>query len=172
MPGTPDPVLGSDALTLAVALLGAVAVVAVLVLLDRHDSLLEPRWSALVAGVTYGVGFTLLWAGVLAVFRPHLLPDSGAWLVALAPVVVGLQAAVPVYGYVRWRLVLPMVALLPLTALVFWLTLRVGGESDGYLIYTVFSGVYTLPGLLVLAGIELGVKELRRRIADETGGGS
>ena len=164
--------LGSDALTLAVALLGAVAVVAVLVLLDRHDSLLEPRWSALVAGVTYGVGFTLLWAGVLAVFRPHLLPDSGAWLVALAPVVVGLQAAVPVYGYVRWRLVLPMVALLPLTALVFWLTLRVGGESDGYLLYTVFSGVYTLPGLLVPAGTELGVKELRRRIADEPRGGS
>ena len=163
MPGTPDPVLGSDALTLAVAALGGVAVVGLLVLFERGDSLLGSHGGVLAAGTGYGIGFTLLWAGVLVAFRPHLLPDSGYWLVALAPVVVGLQAAIPLYGYARWRLVLPIVALGPLTALVFWLVLRVGGESDGYLLYVFLGSAYALPGLLVLTGIELGVRELRAR---------
>jgi len=164
VPGTPDPVLGSDALTLAVALLGAAVVVAVPVLLARRDRLPSPPWSALAAGAAYGIGFTLLWASVLAVFRPVDVPTSGYGLIALALVVVGLQAAIPVYSYARRRLVLPLVALLPLTVLVFWLTLHVGGESDGYLLYTVLGGVYVLPGLLALAGLELGGRELWRRV--------
>jgi hypothetical protein len=172
MPGTPDPVLGSDALTFAVALLGAAVVVGFLVLLERRGRLHEPHWSALAVGAAYGIGSTLLWAGVLAVFAPRLLPDSGAWLVALAPVVVGLQAAVPVYGYARWRLVAPMAALVPLTMLVFWLVLRVGGESDGYLLYVFLGSAYALPGLLVLTGIELGARELRRRLANDPDDGS
>lgn len=161
---TPDPVLGSDALTFLAAVTLAAPAVALPVLLARRGRLPGPRRVALAAGTAYGMGCTLLWATVLLLAAPRLLPGGAALgFVVAATVVVGLQAAIPWYCYARWRLRLPLVGLFGLTTLVCYLCLQVGGESDGYLLYALL-GSYALPGLCLLVGLELGGRELGKRV--------
>ena len=162
MPGTPDPVLGSDAVTLAVAAAAAVPV-GLLPLLVRRRLTTGRRTTALLGGAAYGGLCSLLWVLVRLVAAPRLLPDSPLetlWLAVISAAVVGLQAVVAGYLHDRFRLRLPLAGLYGLTMLVLFTCLRVGGESPGYLLY-LFAVPFAVIGLSLLGALELGGRRLK-----------
>lgn len=169
MPGTPDPVLGSDVLTFAIALLGAVPLTFLPVAVHRYTDL-DVRLALLVGGAGYGVVCSTVWATSLAVAGPWLLPDGVAATVgagALAAAAVGLPASVAWYADERWRLDVPPVTLFGLTVLILFTCLRIGGESDGYLLYANVVAPLSLVWLAVASGVELGARKLWSRIGDD-----
>lgn len=162
MPGTPDPVLGSNAVTLAAAAAAAVPV-GLLPLLVRRRLTVSRETTALLGGAAYGGLCSLLWVLVRLVVAPHLLPDSPLetlWLVVLSAAVVGLQAALTGYLHDRFRLRLPLAGFYGLTILVLFTCLRVGGESPGYLLY-LFVVPFAVVGLTLLGALELGGRRLK-----------
>ncbi|WP_134670512.1 hypothetical protein [Halorussus marinus] len=159
MPGTPDPALGSEALTVAIAC-GAGAFAAAMPFAVR-ERLPAPWAFAVGGGLAYAAVSLGVWAG--ARFVTDLFPTATArvWLLvggATAVVLVG-HAAIPYYAYARWGLVAPLAGLFGATALVWYLFLRVGGESDPLAIYPFF-GAAVVAGLCVLALVEAGVRRL------------
>ena len=156
MPGSPDPVLGSDPLTIAVAafVAGAFAVLPA-VFRNRFG---EPRGLALAGGLAYAVVCLSAWAGarfVTDAFAAGMTADPatfGAWLLVGA-LVLGAQAAVPYYCFARWRLVAPLAGLFVVTVLVLPPFLSVRGESDPLALYALIFGpiLVGLTGLVALA---------------------
>lgn len=165
MPGTPDPALGSDLLTRAAALLAAVAIVSLSFVLDRKS----PRRLAVGGGVAYA-GFCLAcWLGarlLTGMFTSALVesPGMGSLLVLGALVVLGAQAAVPLYAYRRYGTVAPLAGLALATGIVVYAFLRVNGETDPLGLYTLFFGPMTVVALTLLAGVELGGRRLYRSV--------
>lgn len=167
MPGSPDPVLGSEPLTVAAAALLAAVVVGVAVL--SRDRLPNPPLVAVAGGLAYGIGCVTLWAGVRAAtgaFASSIVENPGvlAVLVVVGTLAIALQAAIPVYLYVSRGIVAPMVALFLATTLVAYLFLRVRGESDPLGLYVLFSPA-VISAVSVLGGLELGVRYLSDRSA-------
>jgi len=157
MPGTPDPVLGSDALTLAVAC--AAGALAASVPVARRERLPAPRAFALAGGFAYAAVSLGVWAGARFATDSFAIapPDVWAGVVAIGAAVLAAHAAVPYYAYARWRLVAPLAGLFGATVLILSLFLRVGGESDPLAIY-LFFGVAVVAGLCLLAVVEAGVR--------------
>lgn len=166
MAGTPDPVLGSEWLTLLVAALAGAAVAGG-VLLRVGGGRQQPQLRRLLAGgLAYAVGCLALWAAVRAVAEPATFgaysPGGFFGFLALATVVLGLQFALPVYLYARWRLLAPMVGLFAATALAVYLFLRVGGETDVLWLYAVLFGPAAVGSIAVAALLEGGVRRVGR----------
>ena len=160
MPGTPDPVLGSDAFTWVVAGLVGAAVAATPYLV--RDRLPAPGRLAIGGGVAYAALCLAVWAGVRAVAdaflsafleRPSLLV---LWL-ALAGAVLALQAAVPLYLLARKGMVLLLVGLFVATTVTLALFLQVGGETDALVIYPLVFGPALVAATWVAALPEAGL---------------
>lgn len=166
MPGTPDPVLGSDALTFAVACAAAALVASVPFAL--RDRLPVSTRLAIGGGLGYGAFCLGTWAGaryyadafVTSLFdRPEFLVG----LLLVSVVVLGAHAAIPYYLYARWYLVAPLVGLFAITTLLVDVFLRVRGESDPLGLYVLFFGPVVVVGLCVLGSLEVGVRRLLAR---------
>lgn len=161
MPGSPDPVLGSDALTVVVAAVVAAGVVALPLL--RSGARRDPRTDAVGGGVAYACLCIGTWAGVRFLtdsFVSSLFerPLHLAGLLAFAALVFALQAAIPLFLYARYGLASPLAALFGLTTLVLFVFLRVRGESDPLALYVLFFGPLLVGGLVAVALVELGVR--------------
>jgi len=157
MPGTPDPALGSEALTLAVACAAGALVASVPVAL--RERLSAPLTLALAGGLAYAAISLGAWAGARIATDTFPTASARVWLLvgaASAIVLIG-HAAIPYYAYARWRLVAPLAGLFAATVLVFSVFLRVGGESDPLAIYPFF-GAAVVAGLCVLGLAEAGVR--------------
>ncbi|MDS0298700.1 hypothetical protein NDI76_08090 [Halogeometricum sp. S1BR25-6] len=159
MPGTPNPVLGSDALTAAVSLLAAAVAV---VLAVRSRDAASPRVLALGGGVGYAVLAVGLWFVVRLVAGQFSQYSASAaeWvgIVLLSAAVVALHAGLALYLHARWRYLTPLAALFAVTALLAWLFLRVGGETDPLVIYAILFGPAVPLFFLALAAAEYGVR--------------
>jgi len=163
MAGTPDPALGSSALTVAVACVVALAVTATPLILVARDRLPSPRRLAAVGGLAYALVCLGSWAGARLLtdaFVRSMVEDppvlAGVLLAGAA--VLTLQAAIPLYLYASERLYAPLAALFAVTVLVEWAFLRVRGESDPLGLYALFFGPFVVAGLLVVGGAEVGVR--------------
>ncbi len=163
MPGSPDPVLGSDALTLAVAcVVGALVATAPY---GFRESLPRPVAFGIGGGAVYAVLCLAAWAGARLVtdaFVAGMAADPATllgWTLAGA-VVLGAQAAIPYYLYARWRLVVPLAALFVVTVLILPPFLGVRGESDPIGLYVlVFGPMFAI--LTALVGLaEFGVRRV------------
>ncbi|SFR42525.1 hypothetical protein [Halogeometricum limi] len=162
MPGTPDPVLGSSLLTHVVA--GLVAGGAVLLAL-HYRSRTTPRRLALAGGTAYAVAAILLW-GVVRVatneFAQLAIPSlpTFAAVVLASGLVVFAHTALALYFHARFGYLTPLVVLFGATAFLVWVFLHVRGESDPIGLYWLLFGPAILTALLVLAGVEYGVRLL------------
>ncbi|WP_135825908.1 hypothetical protein [Halorussus ruber] len=155
MPGSPDPILGSDAANVGVSTLVAVLFVALPYLLrDRLD---DSRRFALGGGLAYALTCLAAWAGsrvATDAFAAGMAADAGTFLgwSAAALVVLGAQAAIPYYCVARWRLVAPLAALFAVTVLILPPFLSVRGESDPLGLYVLVFGPL-LVGLTCLGAV-------------------
>lgn len=161
MPGSPDPVLGSDALTFAVAC--ALAALVASLPYGFRKSLPRPIAFGIGGGAVYAALCLAAWAGARAVtdaFVAGMAADPATllgWTLAGA-VVLGAQAAIPYYLYARWRLVVPLAALFVVTVLILPPFLSVRGESDPLGLYVLVFGPL-LALLTALVGLaEFGVR--------------
>ncbi len=162
MPGTPDPVLGSDPLTLVVA--GALSILVV----GSFASLVSrSEMSAiLLAGIGaagYGLFATGVWASVRRGFGhitldPMAEPLAFASLILLAGGLLGVQAAIPFFLYARSGFLAPMVGFVAISTLLLFVFLRVGGETDPLALFGFGFAPFFLGGLLALAALEAGVR--------------
>ncbi|USZ67988.1 hypothetical protein NGM10_14790 [Halorussus salilacus] len=169
MPGTPDPVVGSDAATFAVAC-GVGALAASLPYAFR-GRLAAPRRVALGGGVASAALGLGAWAGARFAtnsFAPSLLgsPEHFLGLLAWSALVLGAQAGLALYLFARWGLAVPLAELLAGTTLVLYAFLRVRGESDPLALYALFFGPLFVAGMLAASLAELGV---RRAVARARG---
>ena len=161
MPGTPDPVLGNDALTLAVAC--AVGVLVAAAPLVLQESLPRNTVFAFYGGLAYAVLGLAAWAGARVVtdaFVDSMTADVGiflGWTLAAA-LVLGAQAGIPYYFYARWRLVVPLAVLFVVTVLILPLFLGVRGESDPLALYVIFFGPMLVGGTCLVGLVEFAVR--------------
>lgn len=159
MPGNPEPVLGSEVLTLGVAFAGAVLLVSLLY--TFLEKLPAPIPFALGGGLSYAVICLGIWAGVRYVgdaFANFGSRASFAGWVLLGALVLGAQAAVALYLYAQQNLLTPLAGLVVLTTVVIFLFLRIGGETDPLALYALFIGPLMIGLLCVIALGEFGIK--------------
>lgn len=162
--GSPDPVLGSDQVTLVVSLALAVLVVATFLAVDRDRDGITGR-----VAVALGAGYATLCIGVWAGARivapvPLLERGIGALLVLflIAGLPLCLQAAIPARLYGRNRLVTPLGWLVFVTTLLLTALLGVRGESDPLGLYVVFFP-HVVAGYALLGGGEWVLRTLGAR---------
>lgn len=163
MPGTPDYVLGTLAATYLVASTVGLLVVSIPFVL--RDRLPGPRPLALSGGLVYALCCLGVWAGVryaVDAFASSLFEQPLALVVLLlgSVVVLGAQAAIPLYLNARWSLLTPLAGLFVLTTLVLVAFLQVRGESDPLALYVLFFGPLLLGGVCILALLEIGFRRL------------
>jgi len=161
MPGSPDPVLGSELLTRLVAVTAATLVVVV----AAGPTSGESRRLAAVVGAGYATICVGCWAGARLLadaFASGMTdaPLSAAGYVLLAAGLLAVQAAVPVYAYRRYGAVVPLLALTAVTYFVVDTFLRVRGETDPLGLYALIFGPLVLVGLGVLVAAELAARWL------------
>jgi len=167
MQGTPDPVLGSEPLTLAVAVVIGTFVGSIPFVVERR---LSPRRYAAVGGALYAAVVTTLWAlpriGVegLGCSLPGDLATCGPLALVGVAVLVG-QAAVALYAYAEYGSVVPLAATVVVTVLLSWTFLRIRGESDPMALYALFFGP-AFVGFTVLLGIAEAL--VRRAVASSS----
>ncbi|WP_416841174.1 hypothetical protein [Haloferax sp. DFSO52] len=157
MPGTPDPVLGSQILTHAFA--SAVGLVLVGVAYVYRERIARDRLLPAVVGVGYATATLAVWAAARVVtdamrdtgFTENLLATAGILVFSF------LLLAGFVYGtarlYARYGLVVPLIGLFGVTELVWWAFLHVRGESDALGMFVFFGPMFVAIVLLV-TGIE------------------
>lgn len=156
MPGTPDPLLGSRLANWGVAL--ALSLLLVLGPL-RYSRRATPGRLAAASGVlAAAVGLTV-WAlprVATGAFGQFSYPDPvvALGLYAVGTVVLAVQVAGPVYGFLRYGLVSPLAAAVGATALAAFLFFQLGGETESFGLYVLFSPlvVAVILGVAVLEG--------------------
>lgn len=158
MPGTPNPVLGSERLTLVVGVLvGTIFVILPRTLADYFS---DPFVLAVVGGATYALVCLLSWFGARGFAGSFASAKSNVWAAALlaGPTVLGAQAAIPYYFYARWEFLAPLAVLFVVTVLLLPPLLSVRGESDPLALYAFFFGPMLIGGTLLVALVEFGVR--------------
>ncbi|GAB3420081.1 hypothetical protein GCM10027435_22310 [Haloparvum alkalitolerans] len=164
MPGTPDPVLGSDAATLVASVLLAVATTAAAAWrASGTQRASRPLRTATLLGVAHGAVLVGGWALVRTVAgrfwtAPTAAPGEFLLVVVGGLLVVTLQAAVSLGWLAARGVVSPTVGLAAATALVWFLILRVGGESDPLGLYALAFGPVVVAALLGLGAAEWAVR--------------
>lgn len=159
MPGTPDPVLGSDGLTLLVAMSVGVVLGVLPWLWGRRGPLPPVRRLAIAGGAATASLGLASWAGArIASPGDIILASMGAGdaaaVVGLTALVLGLLGALPWYCYGRWGLRSPLLGLVASTTLVIDAFLRVGGETDPIGLFSFLYGPIMIVAIALLAGIE------------------
>lgn len=167
MPGTPDPVLGSDGLTMVVSALVAVVAVASILVATRRSS--DSFRTALTAGLGYAALTVFTWLGARVVASAPIVdpltdPAMAGFYALVGGVMLCLQAAVPAYLYARWRLMAPLVGLVVATTVVLFAFLRVAGETDPLSLYLVLGPVVSA-ALAVIGAVEMGIRQVFDRIS-------
>lgn len=162
MPGTPDPVLGSEALTWGIAFLLSALIVGGFVYVASRWTNSTVVLTALGAGV-YGLFAVGLWAGVRLVFHQFALspvtePLQFAWLIVVAGGVIAVYAVIPFYLFARFTFVAPMIGFTAISTFLLFLFLRVGGESDPLGLFGVGFAPVFFGVLIVLGFLEAGVR--------------
>ncbi|WP_411966717.1 hypothetical protein [Haloferax sp. YSSS75] len=162
MPGTPDPVLGSQLLTHAVA--SAVGIVLVGVVYAARERIASERLLPAVLGAVFAAATLAVW-GVARVVTDAFPPGVTENPTAMGGVLVFslLVLAGFVYAtarlYARYGLVVPLVGLFGVTELVWWAFLHVRGESDALGMFVFFGPMFVAVVLLV-TGIEYIVRRV------------
>ncbi|KAB1196039.1 MULTISPECIES: hypothetical protein [Haloferax] len=156
MPGTPDPVLGSQIATHAVA--SAVGFVLVAVVYVNQKRIARDRLLPALLGVVYATATLTVWAIARALtdtFPPAVTENPTAVVGILVFSLLVLTGFV--YGtarlYTRYGLVVPLVGLFLVTELVWWSFLHVRGESDALGMFVFFGPVFVIL-VFVVTGIE------------------
>ncbi|MEZ3144127.1 hypothetical protein [Halobaculum sp. MBLA0143] len=166
MPGTPDPVLGSTALTVAVAVSFAAVTVGAVVWSRNRST----RTAAGVTGVV-AAGFVAVWlvVRVVAWVPPweYLSPPSAAATAALVGFVAIAACVVVPAATLRRGLVAPLAPLAGATGLLAFALLRVGGESDPLVIYAVVVSPVVLGVEILIVVAEAVVRRLWRAVNAE-----
>jgi hypothetical protein len=158
MPGTPEPVIGGDLATAALAVAVGALVGVVPLVVGRRPS---PRRYAAVGGLLYTLVLTALWAlpriGVagLGCSLPADLATCGPFALVGVAVLAG-QAAVSLYTYAEYGYVVPLGATVVVTVLLTWTFLRIRGESDPLTLYALFFGPATV-GVTGVLGVGEGI---------------
>lgn len=174
MPGTPWPVLGSTAATVAVAAAAGLAAALATVRLAASDR--SPRAVAGLIGVPVAVASLVLWA-VVRHWAAYPFPDYGGvlplagWL-AVAFAVAAAQAGAAAYAFARWRLSTAAVALFAAVTATWYLFLRVGGETDVLWVWAMLFGPALLVATVAVVAVEYGVRLYAGRRLGGTRGGS
>lgn len=169
MPGSPDPVLGSVAVTVSVACVGGLlATASVVVLRDRFTA----RSLAVGSGVASAAGCLAVWAGVrlvTATLPNFATPSAAAGWLLLVTLALAVEAGVPAYLAARWPLYAPLAGVFALTATPLSLFCFVRGETDPLALYALFFAPLLLAGTAALTAVELGVRRFaasRQRTRD------
>ncbi|WP_353634538.1 hypothetical protein ABSL23_01830 [Halobacterium sp. NMX12-1] len=158
MPGQPWPVLGSTALTLAVA--ASAGLVAALATFRAADQ--PPRRAAALVGVPVAIASLALW-WVARYSAAYPFPDYGSlhvlagWL-ALAFVVLAAQVGLAAYAFARWRLVAGPVAAFAAVTATWYYFLRIGGETDVLWLWAALAAPVLLAATALTVGIEYGAR--------------
>ncbi|MFP8955014.1 hypothetical protein ACLI4Z_18960 [Natrialbaceae archaeon A-arb3/5] len=162
MPGTPDPVVGSDPVTGIIAASLSVFVIAIFVYIaserDVPAVVLTP-----IAAMSYGLFAAGLWAGVRVLFHHFALdplgePTQFAWLLLVAGGLLAMQAAIPFFLFARFGFVVPVAGFAVISTFLLFTFLRVGGESDPLALFGVGFAPVFIGGVLALALLEAGVR--------------
>ena len=158
MPGTPEPVLGSGGLTLAVACVAGAAAVA-------FPFTFGGRVSGAVAlavggGLAYAVSCLAVWFSARFSTGGFARTEPGDWsgIVVRGVILLGAQAGVTYYSYARWELLAPLGALFVVTVLVILYSLSIGGETDSLVLYAYFFGPILVGGTSLVALAEFAVR--------------
>ena len=162
MPGTPDPVLGSQILTHAVA--SAVGLLLVSVVYATRERIARGWVTPLLIGVGYAAATLSVWTAVRVVadaFPSGFVeyPVEATGFVVAAFVVLVVQFASLATLYARRGLVVPLVGLFGVTELVWWAFLHVRGETDALGMF-VFFGPMFLGVVLLFSGMEYVVRRV------------
>lgn len=163
MPGSPDPVLGSVAVTWAVAISVAALIALTPVVLRRRN--LDPFRLGICGAVASVLLCLGVWAGARVAtdsFASSLFEHPGflVGMVLTAAVILGAQVGIPYYLYARWGLLLPLVGAFALTALCLVAFLGVRGESEPLGLYTLFFGPMLVGGVCLVALLEASARHL------------
>ena len=162
MPGTPDPVLGSDPLTLIVAgALSALIVGSFAYVASRSEFSTVVLTGGGAAG--YGLFAIGLWASVRVMFYhldPMIDPFQFILLILLAGGLLAVQAAIPFFLYARSGFLAPMVGFATISIFLLFVFLRVGGETDPLALFGFGFAPLFIGSLLALAALEAGVRHL------------
>lgn len=156
MPGSPDPVLGSQLLTHGVASAVGLALVAAVYAARRRIA--GDRLSAALVGAGYAAATLAVWAAVRAVtdaVPSGVVEDLPAALAVLTFSFLLLTGFVLATArlYARLGLLVPLVGLFVVTELVWWAFLHVRGETDALGMFIVFGPVLVV-AVLVASGVE------------------
>jgi hypothetical protein len=156
MPGTPDPVFGSQILTHIVS--SAVGLVLVTVVYTTRRRIARSRLRPARIGVGYAAATLAVWFAVRVVtdaFPSGFVtnPTGAAGILAFSFLLLTMFVVATARLYARRGLVVPLVSLFGVTELVWWAFLHVRGETNALGMF-VFFGPMLLAVVLLLAGIE------------------
>ncbi|WP_410767211.1 hypothetical protein [Haloferax sp. DFSO60] len=165
MPGTPDPVLGSEVLTHAVA--SAVGLVLVADVYASRKRIARDRLLPALVGIVYAVTTLAVWAASRAVTDAFPSGVSENPTTVVGVLVFSLLVLTGfVFGtarlYARYGLLVPLVGLFGVTELVWWAFLHVRGESDALGMFVFFGPLFLILVFLV-AGVEYAIRTLWKR---------
>lgn len=169
MPGTPHHALGDPRLTAIATTLLAVSVIGGLVMVKKRFA--NHGTYAAVGGVCYGLVYLCLWALVPVIFwrfaaTPEERPLFFVAILVLGGAALFVQAAVPLYLYSQWGLVLPLGGLFAVSVICGYLFLRVGGESGPTFLLFLWTLMFA-PVAIIGTGVLGAIEERVRRIATE-----
>ncbi|SFR96439.1 hypothetical protein SAMN05216559_1597 [Halomicrobium zhouii] len=159
MQGLPDPLFGSIPANWGIAVAVALVLVALPLRYRRSDT---PLRIAAASGVlAAGVGLALwavprLWLGT---FRQFSFPDLPVAIAVygIGTLLLAVQVAGPVYGYLEYGLVSPLAVALTSTTLSTFLHFQLGGETESFALYAVFAP-WVLGTIVGLALLESGAR--------------
>lgn len=168
MPGTPEPILGSDGLTLLVAMTGGVLLAALPWLWRRRGDLPAVRRVAIAGAIATSVLGLSIWAAARITTGGGIPVGSGSAgatvaVIGFGALVLGLLGALPWYFFARWGLRSPLLGLAAASTIVLDAFLRVGGETDPIGLFTLLYGPILIVAIVLLGGIEYQI------VGDRTG---
>lgn len=168
MPASPDPVLGSSFLSLAVSLGLSLVVAFVPALVDRITGRGMTTPIAVATGIGYALVCLAIWSGARVVASAPVLSaglPSLVFLFGIGGVLLWAQATAPAWLYGRWGLLGPLVAFAVVSTGVLYAFLGVRGETDPLALYVLVSP-FLVAGIVLLGMLEWTIRRLFARSDD------
>jgi hypothetical protein len=172
MPGAPDPVLGSQLLTHAIAVVVSLAAVVTAVLFREQFEHMNRR--TLAAAAVYGTSALAVWLLARVVTDALVGSFSGPLVATIGVVGLGfILLAVLFLGfsrlYARHGLLVPLLGLFAITELVWWAFLHVRGETDALGMFVMFAPLFAA-SVLALSAVEYAARTLWNRLGRRSDG--